>query len=97
MNYSVIMDDGYGDIRIFTINSYNEKIWKSIKLLFKRHILLAVVPRSGGYINNRGGWLMNREDLIDQIYLSEHDYDNDEDWKQYKQEMKSFIQEYVID
>lgn len=97
MNYSVIMDDGYGDIRIFYINKYNEKIWKSIKTLFKRHTLLAVVPRSGGYINNSGGWKMNKEDLIDQIYLSEYDYDNDEEWTQYKKDMKSFIKEYVID
>lgn len=96
-NYSVIMDDGYGDIRIFYINNYNEKTQKSIKLLFKNHIILAVVPRSGGYINSRGGWSMNRGDMMDQIYLSEFVYDTEEGWKQYKAEMKSFIEDCVVD
>lgn len=96
MSYSVIMDDNYGDVRIFYINYYDEKIWKSISHLFKRHTILAVVPRSGGYVNSRGGWRMNEEDLIDQIYLSEFYFDESEDWIQYKKDMKSFIKEYVV-
>lgn len=101
MHYKIIMTDGYGDTRIFQTKDYNFIVYRDIRKLFKRHTLFAVVSSSGGFIDKNVGWWMSKQDLLDQMYLSEWDHDDndngDDDWKQYKIEMKSFIEEHVIE
>lgn len=96
MIYGVIMSDGYGDIRGFNVSSRNKYVVDALGRLFYNHSVLAIINMEDSYLSHSGLWHMEKGDLIDQIYLSEFNFDEDKEWKLYKGEMKEFIKKHVI-
>lgn len=94
--YGVIINDGYGDIRGFNVSSRSEYVVDVLGRLFYNHSILAMINMEDSYLSQSDFWEMDRQDLIDQIYLSEFNFDEDCEWKSYKDEMKGFVEEYVI-
>lgn len=94
--YVAIMSDGYGDIGGVKLNTRCEYLDQMLRSLFYNHKTLSLFNMADSYVSNHL-WMMDKQELTDQMYLSEFRFDEDKEWKQFKKEMKSFIEKYIVE